>query len=630
MTRSLPAPLSWLAGLLIVYLVAPFLAGIPQVFAAHWQSVDTVALGHACAVSVASATLASFVIALGGIPLGLLLARVSNRFVATVGFLVQLPLALPPLASGVFLLFLLGRRSPLGRLTGAGLTDSFAGIVLAEVFVAAPFLIIAARSAFAAIDPMIEGVAATLGARPAAIFFEVSLPLAWPMLRAGLLLSWLRAFGEFGATVMVAYHPYSLPVYTYVAFGSEGLPTMLPVVLPALAAAVLFMLLAGRLGTGGRKRQRAQDDLGSLASGGASANAGPIIPAHPCAESTRTVDVDLKFHRHLEGFRLEVAWATRARRLAVLGPSGAGKSLLLRMIAGLERPDAGHLRVAGRELSRLPPEDRRVAYVPQNYCLFPHFTLAQQLRFPVGVDRAAAAHWMGRLGLADLADRFPAELSLGQQQRAALARALVRPADLMLLDEPFSALDAPLRSRLRREFRSLQEEWNLCTILVTHDPAEAALLADEVLVISEGSVLQADRFALVVARPASELVARLLGAEQVNAGTVVAEDQIDIGAGVPLRVGGPALRCGERVGWSVRAGRVRWDGAGPYEGRIESVLAVGEEWELLVRIGEARLRIVAGGGELEHSGGGDASGPRAPGDLGRFDIDPNAVQVWPV
>jgi molybdate transport system permease protein len=240
-TQRLAAPLPWLAGLLAVYLLAPFLAGIQQVWIADWRSVDMAGLGWASAVSVGSATLATALIALGGIPLGYLLARVPGRAVAALGFLVQLPLALPPLASGVLLLFLLGHRGPLGRLAGGGLTDSFAGIVLAQTFVAAPFLIVAARSAFVAVDPVLEGVAATLGHGRLATFFRVSLPLAWPATRSGLLLAWLRGFGEFGATVMVAYHPYSLPVYTYIAFGSEGLPAMLPVLLPALAAALIVM-----------------------------------------------------------------------------------------------------------------------------------------------------------------------------------------------------------------------------------------------------------------------------------------------------------------------------------------------------------------------------------------------------
>ena len=244
MTERLPPPLPWLAGILAVYLLAPFLASIPEIWLADWQSVDWSALGQAAAISVGSATLASTFIALAGIPLGYLLARVNRRATAILGFVVQLPLALPPLASGVLLLFLIGYRSPIGRLTGSGLTDTFTAIVLAQIFVAAPFLIIAARSAFLAVDPVLEDVAATLGHGRSAIFLRVSLPLAWPATRSGLLLAWLRAIGEFGATVMVAYHPYSLPVYTYVVFGSQGLPAMLPVVLPAIAAALVIMMLS--------------------------------------------------------------------------------------------------------------------------------------------------------------------------------------------------------------------------------------------------------------------------------------------------------------------------------------------------------------------------------------------------
>ncbi|MGB7078667.1 MAG: ABC transporter permease, partial [Xanthobacteraceae bacterium] len=243
-TRRIPVPLPWLAGLLAIYLIAPLVAGVQQAGMADWSTVDTAALTRACLTSVASATLATFVIALGGIPLGYLLARMSSRAMGMVGFLVQLPLALPPLASGILLLFLVGYTTPLGRLTSGALTDSFIGIVLAEVFVAAPFLIIAARSAFAAIDPGLEGVAATLGRGPLYVFFRVSMPIARPAIMSGLLLAWLRGFGEFGATVMVAYHPYSLPVYTYVAFGSQGLPAMLPVLVPTLTLAVLVMALS--------------------------------------------------------------------------------------------------------------------------------------------------------------------------------------------------------------------------------------------------------------------------------------------------------------------------------------------------------------------------------------------------
>jgi molybdate transport system permease protein len=595
-----------LAGLLALYLLAPFLAGIPQLWTASWQSVDLPALGRACAVSVASATLASVLIALGGIPLGYVLARVPGRAMRVLGFLVQLPLALPPLASGVLLLFLLGRRSPLGRLAAGGLTDSFAGIVLAETFVAAPFLIIAARSAFRAVDPALEGVAATLGHGRLATFLRVSLPLAWPTTRSGLLLAWLRGFGEFGATIMVAYHPYSLPVYTYVAFGSQGLSAMLPVLVPALAAAFVVMGLSGA-GTGAR-RARA-----------------PVQPLEAAIGEQRRRTQPLpdkalvfRLRRQLDAFQLDVAWQVNARRLAILGPSGSGKSLTLRLLAGLERPEAGVLRFGDRDLGASPPELRSIAYVPQNYCLFPHLTVAEHVQFPIGADPEVAHRWLLRLGLTRLTARRPAELSLGQQQRVALARALVRPAELLLLDEPFSALDTPLRRRLQRELRELQQEIDMTTLIVTHDAAEALLLADQLLVLDDGRVLQTGAVQAVLRRPASEAVARLLGAEDVSDALVVAEDRIGIGGGMELTVAGPALRPGERVGWSVRADHLRLCASGRYPAMIEAIATVGIGREITLRLGAAVVRLQAGAGD-----------PAREGPC-RVDIDPGSVQLWPL
>ena len=468
-------------------------------------------------------------IALGGIPLGYLLARVSGRAVGLLGFLVQLPLALPPLASGVLLLFLVGYSTPIGRLTGGALTDTFTGIVLAEVFVAAPFLIIAARSAFAAMDPGLEGVAATLGRDPLYVFFHVSMPIARPAILSGLLLAWLRAFGEFGATVMVAYHPYSLPVYTYVAFGSQGLPAMLPVLVPTLALAIAIMVLSTLAGN------RAGTRAAAAASPAASPGTMPDIAARAPA-TTRSVNLELQLRKRLGNFQLDVAWSPQARRLAIVGPSGSGKSLTLKMIAGIEACDRGSVRLDGRDIASLEPAARGIAYVPQNYGLFPHLTVSEQLAFPAGADPDLAKHWIDRLGLRGLETRQPEALSLGQQQRVALARALVRPARLLLLDEPFSALDAPLRARLRREMLALQSELSVTTILVTHDPAEAAMLADEILVFENGRALQAGPTDQVFRRPNNETVARLLGADHAAKGIAVGADSIAVGADVVLQV----------------------------------------------------------------------------------------------
>ncbi len=540
---------------------------------------------------------------------------------SALGFLVQLPLALPPLASGILLLFLVGYGTPLGHALGGALTDSFAGIVLAEVFVASPFLIIAARSAFASADPILEAVGSTLGHRPLELFFRVSVPIAWPAILPGLLLAWLRAFGEFGATIMVAYHPYSLPVYTYVAFGAQGLPAMLPVLLPTLVVALGVMILSGTLNLRSARPGLPRSEVapGAASDGLAERNA-PAGPRSTAAVFVRSkpTTLALQLERQLGSFHLNLAWSPRASRLAILGPSGSGKSLTLKLIAGIERCDRGSIAVNGAELSGLDPAERAIAYVPQSYGLFPHLTVMEQLRFPVGAEPLQAQHWIGRLGLNGLEQRRPDALSLGQQQRVALARALVRPASLLLLDEPFSALDAPLRSRLRQELLELQEELTAATILVTHDPAEAALLADEILLIEEGRVLQSGSTAEVFRRPANERAARLLGAENAAEGVASSADSIAVGRGVTLAVAGPALSPGERVGWSCSLARARIVEAGAYPAEVESVALNGIDRQITVRLGEARIRLL------------DGRFAARRGAPCRVDIDPDAIQIWPL
>jgi len=612
-TRRLPAPLPWLGALLVIYLCAPFVAAIQQAGLADWQSINAIELWRSLAVSLTSATLSVALILLGGVPLGYCLARVPGRRMAVLGFIVQLPLALPPLASGVLLLFLVGPYSPLGLLGHGALTDSFAGIVLAETFVAAPFLIVAARSAFASVDPVLEDVAATLGRGRLDTFIRVSLPIAWPAIRAGLLLAWLRAFGEFGATMMVAYHPYSLPVYMYVAFGSQGLPAMLPIVLPALAAAITMLALSHM--SGGPARRHAQMVAGPSFAAPLKVS-GSTSTSRSVSRPVSDGGLTFQFLRRLGSFELDVAWTTRARRLAILGPSGSGKTLTLRLLAGLDRADTCVLRLGDHDLSALRPEARGVAYVPQNYALFPHMTVAGQLLFPAGAEALVARHWIDRLALSSLEDRLPAALSLGQQQRVALARALVRPASLLLLDEPFSALDAPLRRRLRGELRQLQHEIAATTVIVTHDPDEAALLGDEILILDQGRVLQTGKTEAVFARPATETVARVLGAENVAYGIAVDKGQIEIGSGIRLVVAGPPLVPGGRVGWSIRPEQIRLSNNGRYEATIEDIAPFGGMLQLSVRLGNTSLLVRA-----------DRSFNQM-NRLCRFDIDPSSIQVW--
>jgi ABC-type sulfate/molybdate transport systems ATPase subunit/ABC-type sulfate transport system permease component len=595
MKRTAARPLLWLAALLAIYLCAPFVASIPQVGAADWHGVDWTSTLSAVAVSAGSASVASLVILVGGVPLGYLLARSNSRKAALLGFVVQLPLALPPLTSGVLLLFLLGPYSWVGQLTGGALTDSFTGIVLAETFVAAPFLIIAARSAFAAVDPMFEDVAATLGHRAGSRFFRVTLPVAWPAISAGLALAWLRAFGEFGATVMVAYHPYSLPVYTYVVFGGQGLPAMMPLLLPTLAIAVACAALSiySRTGRASLSAERVNGD-----------DADDSIPAHPVLdEDDRRLSIVLK--KHLGSFDLDIEWAPRTRRLAIIGTSGSGKSLTLRLIAGLEAGQTATVTLGGRHLDALPPEERRIGYMPQDYGLFPHMTVARQLAFPLSADAASARQWVDHLGLSTLLGRLPRELSFGQRQRVALARALTQHSQLLLFDEPFAALDTPRRRRLQQSLRALQREISAVTVIVTHDPDEAALLADEVLVIEHGRVLQAGPVSEVFERPASMRVAQLLGLHNVGQGRLIEADKVELGGELRLSItGNTVIPVGQTVMWRLPAAAITPSGKGPFEGMVE-----GCGMPFNIPSDDARLKTAT-----SH----------------RFSVDIDKLTIWPI
>jgi molybdate/tungstate transport system permease protein len=223
---------------LIVYLVGPllyFLAYLP------WPTLGTTLndpdAWNALGISVISATISLVLMGLFGIPLGYLLARYTFPGKTLINLAIYLPIVFPPVVSGIVLLILFGPYGPIGGpLTNIGLEldDSVAGIVLAQIFVAAPFVIVAARTAFEAIDPKLEQVAATLGHRRWSLFWRVSLPLARGGILAGLILAWMRALGEFGATVIMAYHPYTLPVYTYVALTGFGVASSIPLALLSL------------------------------------------------------------------------------------------------------------------------------------------------------------------------------------------------------------------------------------------------------------------------------------------------------------------------------------------------------------------------------------------------------------
>ncbi|HEY6778597.1 MAG TPA: ABC transporter ATP-binding protein [Thermoleophilaceae bacterium] len=213
--------------------------------------------------------------------------------------------------------------------------------------------------------------------------------------------------------------------------------------------------------------------------------------------------------------------------MAVLGPSGCGKTTLLRTIAGFERPDTGSVVVAGREVAGpgrfVPPERRRIGMVFQDYALFPHLTVKANVAFglaarPRDEREPLTRRTLELVGLQHKADRYPHELSGGERQRVALARAMAPEPALVLLDEPFSSLDASLRAGLRREVELILRDAEATALLVTHDQEEALSLADRLAVMREGRIVQVGAPEEVYVRPASRWAAQFVGEVNVLAG----------------------------------------------------------------------------------------------------------------
>jgi molybdate transport system ATP-binding protein len=238
------------------------------------------------------------------------------------------------------------------------------------------------------------------------------------------------------------------------------------------------------------------------------------------------------FKLQLPDFTLAPEIEMAAEMAVLFGASGAGKSLTLRTLAGLVKPDEGTIRINGRAIFDdekeidLAPQDRGIGYVPQHYALFPHQSIAKNIAFGLhdvssGEREARVAELLDRMRLKPLADRKPGEVSGGQQQRTALARALARRPNMLLMDEPFAAVEEDLRAHLREELLKIQKEFAIPVLLVTHSRAEAYALAERLIVISEGEVVQSGSRDEIFRRPRTPTVARLMGMTNILQVTVV-------------------------------------------------------------------------------------------------------------
>lgn len=504
--------------------------------------------------------------------------------------LLTLPLVLPPTVVGFLLLLLLGRNSPMGQLlnhVGISIIFTWYATVIAATVVAFPLMYKTALGAFQQIEPNLLNCARTLGASEWRIFWQVLLPLAWPGLIAGSILSFARALGEFGATLMVAGSipkvTQTIPLAIFFAAEAGDMVQALGWVLLMVAVSlsvigvinnraepqthqvrqppsrqkqsqrnslsrqILNVLILG---------QRYADwDLTPVSSDAKPEMHTPSVALpirHPSDSVTiaavsetvpsnhRAVDATgnrsasqpsrslrVNIRKRLQGFQLHAHFDSEGIPLGILGSSGSGKSMTLRCIAGLDTPTDGQIILNDRVLFdsqqhiNVPSRERRIGVVFQNYALFPHLNVAQNIAFGLqDLSTAERSHriqsYLHLMHLDNLAHRYPHQLSGGQQQRVALARALAIAPDAILLDEPLSALDTHLRSQLEQLLANVLSTFDGISLFVTHNLDEVYRVCPQIMVMDEGRAIATGPTQQIFERPHHPRVAQITGCENIT------------------------------------------------------------------------------------------------------------------
>ena len=285
----------------------------------------------------------------------------------------------------------------------------------------------------------------------------------------------------------------------------------------------------------------------------------------------------------------------RGEFLTMLGPSGSGKTTTLMMLAGFESPTHGEIRLGGRPINRIPPHKRGIGMVFQNYALFPHMTVAENLAFPLRVRNVSAAEAeakvqraldMVHMGGGSFHGRRPAQLSGGQQQRVALARALVFEPELVLMDEPLGALDKQLREHMQLEIKHIHENLGVTMVYVTHDQSEALTMSDRIAVFNNGEIQQLAAPSVLYEQPENRFVAQFIGENNSLPGAITgvsgdtAEVRLNCGSSIRA-VAGFVRTAGERTEISIRPERVEIEPTGPaaentLTGRVEEIIYLGD------------------------------------------------------
>ncbi len=452
------------------------------------------------------------------------------------------PLVLPPTVVGFLLLLALGKNGFLGQLldlVGIRVIFTWYATVIAATVVAFPLMYKTALAAFQQNNSNLIACARTLGASEITIFWRIILPLAKPGLIAGTLLTFARALGEFGATLMLAGSipgkTQTIPIAIFFVAESGAMDQALWLVI-----ILLFISLSVIVGVNYWESER----LFAPRLSDHKKSRGYSQTAFSESKQRKEIKLEIDIQKQLPDFLLDIAFTINSQQnpLGILGSSGAGKTTLLRCIAGLETPDRGIIVLNNRVLFdsakriNLPPQERAVGLVFQDYALFPHLTVTENIAFGMSVTHSASVikkevtKQLQEVNLPLLRDRFPAQLSGGEQQRIALARALASNPAVTLLDEPFSALDTTLKSRLIKLLHKRLTNYPGLTLYVTHNLAEAYYLCPQLLIIDRGKAIALNQKQNVINHPPNLKTAQITGcnnfsrAKKISSQTITAID----------------------------------------------------------------------------------------------------------
>lgn len=447
------------------------------------------------------------------------------------------PLILPPTVVGFLLLLLLGKNGLVGKLMepfNVTFVFNWYGAAIAATVVSFPLMYRTTLAAFEQLDSNLLRVARTLGASEWKLFLRVTLPLAFPGILAGTTLAFARALGEFGATLMVAgdipgvTQTIPLAIYFAVEDGTINEAWFWSIV-------ILCISLSGIVAVNFWQELR-QKNLSPI-SEEVSLEENPPLPLPSSTFSTSGLIVDIE--KKLDSFHLQISFSASEHPLGLLGGSGAGKSMILRCIAGIETPTKGRIILNGRVLFdsergiNLPSRLRRIGFLVQNYALFPHMTVAENIAFglPKGLSNTAIRQQVESqliaVQLQGLGKRMPHQLSGGQQQRVALARALASQPEVLLLDEPFSALDTFLRSQLEQELVAKLSAYQGISIFVTHNMEEAYRVCPDLLVLEKGKAVQYGSKHEIFEHPRTVNVAKITGCKNFSRVVVKTPQQME-------------------------------------------------------------------------------------------------------